>query len=39
MRGGEGKRMSLYGKSILTPEEKAGLLKNVLKVGSHSYFS
>ena len=30
--GSDGLKMSMYGKSWLNPQEKAGLLKNVLKV-------
>lgn len=32
MGDGEGKQMSLYGKYYLSPEEMAGLWKNVLRV-------
>lgn len=32
MGEGEGKQMSLYGKYYLSPEEMAGLWKNVLRV-------
>lgn len=35
MGEGEGKQMSLYGKYYLSPEEMAGLWKNVLRVSGN----